>query len=583
MKIRLLYLIFFLITITYQKECKRDLMQSYGLHGLKEAVEKINPVCHTIKKNCCSSHDVLKIFDLVSTSLQPTLVSFYEKMNESTTKLKKLHESIQKVTQKEFVDPTQKNFCKKSKKEFKEFKFQEMIDKLTLGYEKAMNNFRDTHYAFYCVLCDFEAHVNIDLKSKKLSLDSTTCMQQIRTNKDYVAALNVDLVNYFESLQNLLDCAFYEKSFEFPFLFEYQESFKVHTKNCLELFDEDSNEMIDQCAPFCEQMNIAGISRHFEGDPGFVLKAVDYYENLVEEVIQKAEKRAKIGKEFNPMDHLASLKHENPAERALHDLTLIRKKGKITRVLHDVRKIIKHKKEIKNKKQQKHRYKKYIHALKKKNHRIRRILEVNKPSGGLSPEQMDKYKNIYEEINCLFHPKSEEIFKRTIDPIDISSFTRTYLYEQGLNTLKYLEGLNFDLNREEILKTIHGPSNSEKMEYNLIVLLDEVSKIQIEEINEELTKNYNIELPEDLVDPKEEQMLALEKTENELIEIIGLEGFIEEENDSEGGVKEGEGDKEEKKGEEKDKEERILEDLVVKENDIEKYFIGESKGIDFHV
>lgn len=607
-------LTFLLITTkTLSKECKRDIMTSYGLQGKKEFTEKTNPLCHTITKNCCSSHDVLKIFDLVTTSLQPTLVSFYEKMTISLQKLKTLNESIQKVSHGEFSDEKQKKFCKKSKKAFKEFDFEEMINKLTIGYEKSISSYRDAHYAFYCTLCDFEAHVDIDVKSKKIGLDSTSCMALIRNNKEYIAALNVDLVNYFENLQNLLDCSFYEKSFEFPFLFEYQDGFKVSTKNCLEKFDEDSNEMIEQCVDFCAQMNIAGVSRHFEGDPGFVLKAVDYYENLVEQIVEKVKDRKDNGKEFNPMDHLAVMNHDNPS-RELHGLRLVKKKGSVTRVLHHVdelkiknntrklndkkenrilhgiRKTIKTKKQ---RKRQKIKYKQYLHALKKKDKRLRRILETKKPTSGLSPEKLAEYKTLYEEISCLFHPKSDEIFKRTTDPIDISKFQKNYLYEQGLNPLKYLQGLNFDLNREEILKTIHGPQNSEKMEYILIVLLDSVSKNNIEIINEELTKSYNFEIPEDLIDLREEKDEAFDKAQNEVLEIVGMEDLEGVGSELEVVEEEVEG----KKGEEESRiledlegkeESRILEDLkgeelTVRENDVEKFFEGGKFGKDFHV
>lgn len=64
-------------------------------------------------------------------------------------------------------------------------------------------------------------------------------------------------------MQNLLDCSFYETHFEFPFLFDYQETFRKHTQICLNNFDEESNEISENCNELCGSLNIAGISSHF--------------------------------------------------------------------------------------------------------------------------------------------------------------------------------------------------------------------------------------------------------------------------------------------------------------------------------
>jgi hypothetical protein len=619
MKFRFLYMFWVLFVGLLSKECKREMMESYGLHGIKMASDEPCPVCHTIKKNCCSKEDFLKIFDLVSTSLQPTLVSFYEKMKESMKKLRSLHQTVQQINVRTFSNEHQNLFCQNARDNFKKFAFDEMVENLTLGFEKVMNNFRELHYAFYCVLCDYDAHSNIDLKSKKISLDSTTCMQQLRKNKDYVVTLNIELVDYFESLQHLLDCSFYEKSYEFPFLFEYQENFRENTQNCLDKFDEDSNEMSDQCAAFCNQMNIAGISRHFEGDPSFVEKAIDYYENIIEQIQEqksKAHSGPETNSEFNPLTHLSQLDNEEGAEeRELGGLKLVRRNNNLIRKLNELKikipsvkkeihqnkepmkKQILHKRKTLEKEQfkrerekqftNKRKYEEYLHALKRKNRKMRRILEehaIEKPPG-LSEDEMKKYKDIYEDIKILFHPHSDEIYKRTIDPLDLSKFSKVYLYEQGLNILKYLDGLNFEINRNEILKLIHGPKSSEKLDYELIVLLEAVSKDHITVMVEDLKDPFTFELPDDLKDADEEKMASLPPSKNEAIEMIGFDDSGE--NNSEEGDDDSQGPAEsvvsEAQGEKEAESERILENLTEEDNDIEDLLKIAKIGKDFKV
>lgn len=65
-------------------------------------------------------------------------------------------------------------------------------------------------------------------------------------------------------------------------------------------------------------MNVAGIGPHFEGSPKFLEKALDYYENLIEEIELEKKKNAsnpndpKLKPKYNPMLHLDELNHKEP-------------------------------------------------------------------------------------------------------------------------------------------------------------------------------------------------------------------------------------------------------------------------------
>ena len=83
-------------------------------------------------------------------------------------------------------------------------------------------------------------------------------------------------------------------------------------------FDEESNEISENCKQLCDQLNIAGIGPHFEGSPKFLEKALDYYENLIEEIelekIKKSENPSDPKKtpKYNPMIHIDEMNHKEP-------------------------------------------------------------------------------------------------------------------------------------------------------------------------------------------------------------------------------------------------------------------------------
>lgn len=55
-------------------------------------------------------------------------------------------------------------------------------------------------------------------------------MTKLRRNKKFIVKLNVDLTNYIHLMQNAFDCVYYEQNYDFPFLFEYEETFKKHVE-----------------------------------------------------------------------------------------------------------------------------------------------------------------------------------------------------------------------------------------------------------------------------------------------------------------------------------------------------------------
>ncbi len=95
---------------------------------------------------------------------------------------------------------------------------------------------------------------------------------------------------------------------------------------------------------------------------------------------------------------------------------------------------------------------------------------------------MKKWKQEYEEINLMLRVNEEEpedsenddevdpeeedneIFKRKVDPLNLSLFTIRFQYGQGLNYRNYYSTMNFEINKDELLRAIHGDKHKKQIE-----------------------------------------------------------------------------------------------------------------------
>lgn len=136
-------------------------------------------------------------------------------------------------------------------------------------------------------------------KGKKIIYDGVSCTKQMVENKDYLYALNVALPDYFEKVQHYLDCAAYDKEYEFPTLYKKENEFKVVAKKCLDAFDEEATTLSPECNQVCQNLNIAKFSPVFESNHTFVVKAVNTFENLAHHAVEILKKKKKD--EFNEM------------------------------------------------------------------------------------------------------------------------------------------------------------------------------------------------------------------------------------------------------------------------------------------
>lgn len=396
--------------------CKVLLMESYNLTGRRAPLKDQNPLCHTITDNCCTTDDVIKMYNEATGVVEPALQSYREKMQRAISDLVAFNGMIQKIKYSGSTAPEQTEFCQKAEDDFKKINFEVIADSLKSGFDKAYSESKDYHMAFYCALCDYKAHKVIDTSKKTITLSPATCMARIVNNKAYVTALNVDLINYFMAAQKFLDCTTYDSYYNFPFLFKDEGESAAKAKKCLVKVSNDPKFMPPDCAEFCGSLNFAGISSNLEGDAIFLDKITDYYRGMI---IARNRAVAMMGSTYQPFVELDKFQVE------LKDS----KQRKLSKVMLFPGRALAEASKDKKKKS-------------------------GEPGEGATVEDLVAYyEEVYNEIVFETNPQSTELLKVQVDPYNLQTFKIDYSADdKALDIPAYFTGLNFDVSKTELTK-----------------------------------------------------------------------------------------------------------------------------------
>jgi len=94
---------------------------------------------------------------------------------------------------------------------------------------------------------------------------------------------------------------------------------------------------------------------------------------------------------------------------------------------------------------------------------------------GLSPEDVKKYKEIYESLTVVSKIDSEEIVKPKSPPMDLSLFEKKQTYGQGINLGLFMGKNNFDINKDELQKILKGELMTEDVEFFINILINAIN------------------------------------------------------------------------------------------------------------
>ena len=264
--------------------CQQSLMGAYGFKGTMKFSTNSNPICQSVKNNCCSKADISLLHDKYYTSILPALESYYGKVQLAFEKLKNLHLKTLALEFEPSGPPKKQKFCELQHDAFKSFPFERLIDDLMAGFEKSFQTFKNVHSSFGCFICDYDSQINIILDSRSVMVDSSFCLSMLNQNMLFMTAFNVNLINYFKLLESYLDCGAFDE-YNFPFFYENKSTLSQNVKDCYDNFSDDA--LSPPCEKVCSNLLIGAISPVFEGDFLFINQACEKYSSVINIITEK--------------------------------------------------------------------------------------------------------------------------------------------------------------------------------------------------------------------------------------------------------------------------------------------------------
>lgn len=265
--------------------CLRPLMNAYQLDGLLEPNQQRNPLCPTIRNNCCTQGDILKVYDKYSNYLLPKLLEYKDKYQKTLKLMMKLHARVVKMKERLDLRGNQKLFCNTAFQNVTSFDFQNLIEDLNVGHMQAYDYFLKVHTGFMCVFCDYDAHDDIVMSTRAVGVDTGVCLDALNNLKDFLITQNIRLVRYFRRVQKFLDCSLYDDKFNLPFAFGEQDMLRLNFRECFKKLTPDSLDPL--CAPLCDQLQFGAISPVFEGQVFFMRRAISFFHDQIRSVEHK--------------------------------------------------------------------------------------------------------------------------------------------------------------------------------------------------------------------------------------------------------------------------------------------------------
>ena len=264
-------------------QCNRDLLWSYKLKGRpKASTTEQFILCPAVKNSCCNKIDQQKIYHIVNDILPVRHLTYRSKIEQAISRLRRLHEKIRKAIF-EFPGTMQRRkWCVAQQRKVINYPFKKFFRDLSSAIEYSAHDNLKHYESFYCVLCDAKNHqfVTMDKEVTKITLDLGYCRTFLDKRKREIQLLNVQLIEYMQMIQGVVDCVHYTKSYNLNFFDAARKVFAQQVDSCLR--SVSGSGFGKDCKPLCDQMSISDIIPVAEGDSVFLTNAVSLFEKFFE-------------------------------------------------------------------------------------------------------------------------------------------------------------------------------------------------------------------------------------------------------------------------------------------------------------
>ena len=525
-------------------KCHIGLIRSYLLKGRMKSKQDKNVLCPTIKENCCTKLDQQRIYHLVNDIVPGRTVEYQSKMRMALAKLNKLHLKILKNKPVFTGNAKRRAFCGAAERKLLTFPFKTFYEKLVQDLEGVRTEINEFYNVFFCSLCDGANHTHIDLKKKRVTMDAEFCQNLFSNHVEVLTMVNVELIEYLETLQHVVDCTHYLKSYNLKFFdIKKQEGIK-QTTQCLN--NLGSKEFLKFCKATCSQLQISKINVLFEGDFEFLIDAVnlfdkffDYKEsgNFISMKLRLFFKKFVIPRKLTQKKKQRFLKQlrEREEHKAKRRLELIKKKTE--RALKEKKKHVKSNRMLLDEPKKDERELQQVKdqpvtteqkptettpvADKQKEETPQsvkldegRILQ-EKPAAaaGKTDGKADGKKpgvvkkpppkkakliynkelfHFYEEITIIPPDKKEYIYRIRPKPSDIDLFSKVFVMHDGVNPAKYMGNTRFKVPMHIFYKMLFSYRKPDQPDPNLLFFLDDFTDKALKEMKADLTKKFSL-------------------------------------------------------------------------------------------
>lgn len=263
-----------------QINCVNEVLRSYLLRGRFNSEPDKMVLCPAIQNNCCTKVDQQRIYHIVNDILPQRVIEYQSKMRMALAKLRQLHDKIIFNKPTFTGRPKRRSFCGTAARKVYNFPFLAFYDKIVEDLDSIRPEMDDYYKTFFCNLCDADNHPHITMKKKVVKVDGEFCQSFLKEHQELVQMLNIELTEYLISLQNLVDCNHYTKSYNLKFFDERKQAFTKELGACINHLT--SKDFLKHCKTTCENIMISKVNVLFEGDFEFLMDAINIFEQFFE-------------------------------------------------------------------------------------------------------------------------------------------------------------------------------------------------------------------------------------------------------------------------------------------------------------
>ena len=276
-------------TLTSLK-CQKNIIESYGLEGLKTSKTLELNMCPEIRESCCEYADQLIIYNNWITSNEKSILEkHYQRFSKFYTKLMQIF-LIASNKANEIVELQKTKSignCKLLAERILDFELETSYNDVLESLNNMESFFNISYSGFYCSICDAKNHVNIDVKISKLFFSKKFCRNMIENTlsplmyiKSHLKIL-ANLVSHFLSSCNFKGVY---TIFDIPddVVFVVNEEEVVELERCKKWRNEKDWYLF--CLPVCKRFNMVLYEKYFEMDEERLESYLLYAKNKIQEI-----------------------------------------------------------------------------------------------------------------------------------------------------------------------------------------------------------------------------------------------------------------------------------------------------------